>query len=52
MIGRGNLKEANILESLNHSNVVNFKNVCYQALVIMFEYVSFAFSPFGVIRKN
>ena len=30
---RGNiLKEAKILESLNHSNVVNFKNVYYYNL--------------------
>ena len=34
-----------------HSNLVNFKNVCYQPLAIMFENVSFSFSPFGTIRE-
>ena len=37
------LKEAKILESLNPPNLVNFKNVCYQPLAIMFKYVSFSF---------
>ena len=45
------LKEVKILEILNHPNLVNFKNVCYQPLAIMFEYVSFSFSPFGTIRE-
>ena len=45
------LKEVKILESLNHPNLINFKNVCYQPLAIMFEYVSFSFSPFGTIRE-
>ena len=44
-------KEPKILESLNHPNLVNFKNICYQALAIMFEYISFSFSPFGTIRE-
>ena len=44
-------KEAKILEGLNHPNLVNFKNVCYQPLVIMFEYLSFSISPFGTIRE-
>ena len=39
--GEKYLKEAKILESLNHPNLVNFKNVCYQPLAIMFEFVSF-----------
>ena len=45
------LKEAKALESLNHPNLVNFKNICYQALAIMFEYVSFSFFPFGTIYE-
>lgn len=31
------------MESLNHPNLANFKNVCYQPLAIVFEYVSFSF---------
>ena len=49
--GENCLKEAKILESPNHPNLVNFENVCYQPLAIMFEYVSFSFSPFGTIRE-
>ena len=45
------LKEAKILESLSHPNFVSFKNVCYQPLAIMFEYVSFSFPTFGTIRE-
>ena len=45
------LKEAKILEGLNQPNVVDFKNVCYQPLAIMFENISFSFSPFAIIRK-
>ena len=43
------LKEAKILESLNHPNLVNFKSICYQPIAVMFEYVLFSFSPFGTI---
>ena len=46
-----NLREAKILERLNQPNLVNFKNVCYQPLAIMFENISFKFSPFAIIRK-
>ena len=52
-IGKKFLNEAKILESLNHPNVVNFKNVCYQPFAIMFEYyVSFSCALFGTIREN
>ena len=44
------LKEVKILEILNHPNLVNFKNVCYQPLAIMFENVSFSLSLFWTIR--
>ena len=50
--GGGNLKEAKILERLNQPNSANFKNVCYQLLAIMFENMSFSFSPFAIIRKT
>ena len=45
------MKEAKILERLNQPNVVNFKNVCYQPLAIMFENISFSFYQFAIIRK-
>ena len=41
------MKEAKILQNLNHPNVVGFKYVCYKPLAIMLEYVSFSFAPFG-----
>ena len=50
--GENLLKEAKILESLSHPNLVNFKNICYQPFAIMFEYVSCSFSPFGTIRET
>ena len=40
-----------ILQRFNEPNLVNFKNVCYQPLAIMFENISFSFSPFAIIRK-
>ena len=49
--GAGDLKEAKILERLNQPNLVNFRNVCYQRLAIIFENISFSFSPFAIIRK-
>ena len=45
------LKEEKILESLNHTNLVISKNVCYEPPTIMLEYVSFSFSPFGTIHE-
>ena len=50
-VNSGLWKEAKILERLNQPNLVNFKNVCYQPLAIMFENISFKFSPFAIIRK-
>ena len=49
--GKKFFKDAKILESLNHPNLVNFKNICYQLLAVMFEYVSFSFSPLGTIPE-
>ena len=49
--GGKNFKETKILERLNQPNLVNFKNVYYQPLAIMFENISFSFSPFAIIRK-
>ena len=46
-----NLKEIKILERLNQPNLVNFRNVSYHLLTIMFENVSFSFSPFAIILK-
>ena len=49
--GEKYLKGAKKLESPNHPNLVNFKNIFSQPLAFMFEYVSFSFSPFGTIRE-
>ena len=49
--GEKNLKKAKILERLNQPNLVKFKNICYQPLAIVFENISFSFSPFAIIRK-
>ena len=46
------MKEAKILKSVNHPNVVNFKNVCYVPAICHYvEYVSFSFSPFETVRE-
>ena len=39
------------MQRFNEPNLVNFKNVCYQPLAIMFENISFSFSLFAIIRK-
>ena len=39
------------MQRFNDPNLVNFKNVCYQPLAIMFENISFSFSLFAIIRK-
>ena len=49
--GKKKLKESKRLERLNQPNVLDFRNVCYQPLAIMFENILFSFSPFGIIRK-
>ena len=45
------MKEAKILGSLNHPNLVNSKNICYQPLATMLGHVLFSFSLFGTIRE-
>ena len=42
---------AKIFETLNHPNVLNFKNVYYQPLASIFENVSINFSQFGKVRE-
>ena len=42
---------AKIFETLNHPNVLNFKNVYYQPLASIFEYVSISFSSFGKVLE-
>ena len=40
------VKEARILNSLRHTNIVELKAVCDSPLAMMMEYVFFDFSPF------
>lgn len=42
------LKEAKILKSLRHKNIVEMKAVCENPLAMMLEYVFFDFAPFGL----
>ena len=42
------LKEARILKSLRHTNIVEMKAVCENPLAMMLEYVFFDFEPFGL----
>lgn len=42
------LKEARILKSLHHKNIVEKKAICENPLAIMLEYVFFDFAPFGL----
>ena len=42
------LKEARILKSLPHTNIVEMKAVCENPLAMMLEYVFFDFEPFGL----
>ena len=41
------LKEAKLINSLRHVNVVGFKRLCTLPCAIMLEYVAFDFSRFG-----
>ena len=41
------LKEAKLIHSLRHENVVGFKGFCHSPCAMMLEYVYFDFSPFG-----
>ena len=41
------IKEARMLHSVQHENVVSFKAFCQRPCGIMLEYVCFDFSPFG-----
>ena len=42
------LKEARILKSLGHKNIVEMKAVCDNPFAMMLEYVYFDFAPFGL----
>ena len=44
-------KEAKLLFSIGHKNVVSFLGYCPQPCAIMVEYVFFDFKPFGVDKK-
>lgn len=41
------LKEAKILQGLNHKNVVQFQAICNEPSAVMLEYLCFDFSLFG-----
>ena len=41
------IKEARILQSLRHSNIVEFKGICMNPLALVLEFMSFDFRPFG-----
>jgi serine/threonine protein kinase len=45
------LKEAKLLCSLEHENIVTFKGFCYDPCSIMLEYLCFDFSPFKIEKK-
>ena len=45
------IKEARLLKSLNHENIVSFKGFCPSPQAIMLEYVYFDFSPFEIDKK-
>ena len=47
----GFVKEARLIKSLKHQNMVSFKGFCASPLAIMLEYVYFDFSPFEIAKK-
>ena len=44
---RNFIKEARILRSLKHDNIVGFKGICNAPFALVLEYVYFDFTPFG-----
>jgi serine/threonine protein kinase len=45
------IKEARLIRSLKHRNIVSFKAFCTSPLAIMLEYVYFDFAPFEITKK-
>ena len=45
------IKEARILQRLEHPNIVDFKGICNNPFALVLEYVYFDFKPFGVEQK-
>jgi serine/threonine protein kinase len=45
------IKEAKLIKSLKHQNIVSFKGFCASPLAIMLEYVYFDFNPFEITKK-
>ena len=41
------IKEAKLLNSLEHKNIVGFKGVCVDQYALLLEFVKFDFNPFG-----
>ena len=42
------LKEAHLLSTLNHPNVVHLEGICPDQFAILLEYVHFNYKPFGI----
>ena len=45
------IKEAKLLNSLQHKNIVGFKGVCIDQYALLLEFVQFDFNPFGIDLK-
>ena len=45
------VKEARILQELEHPNIVHFEEICSTPLALVLEYVYFDFQPFGINLK-